>query len=474
MPCNPIPRNHIPRNHLIIFARFPRDGQCKTRLIPALGPAAAAAVHRELVTSTTRWAATWQAETTGDDRRATVVFTGASAVDMGQLCGSHLQLLEQSTGDLGQRLDTALHASRDSGCDHSLVVGTDCPALGPLQISRASHWLETHDVVLGPASDGGYYLIGVNHNGVTTESQRLLFNNIDWGTDQVLQQTLLAARSQGLRVALLETLDDIDRPDDLRPWWNGPAPQEQFGQHKLDPSTFSSLLRLPAQLPSRPQISVVIPVLRHEPMLASAISSVRVGESPDLELLVVAAEASEETLTTVIAHRVPMIASIPGRGRQLNAGATASRGEVLLFLHADSQLPMDYRQQIDRILSDPKIGGGAFRLAIASGHWAFRLVEFGANLRSRWWGVPYGDQAIFVRRKCYESLGGFREWPLMEDYDFAHRLRQSHGLKIANSCVMTSPRRWNRLGIWRTWLRNQRIIIAYRCGYSVGELGKWY
>jgi uncharacterized protein len=190
--------------------------------------------------------------------------------------------------------------------------------------------------------------------------------------------------------------------------------------------------------------------------------------------LVVGADVTDETLATVVAHRVPMISSERGRGRQLNAGAQASLAKVLLFLHADSQLPQDYLSQIDQILARRRTGGGAFRLAIAASGWGYRLIEWGANWRSCWWGVPYGDQAIFVGRDCFTELGGFREWPVMEDYDFAYRLRRTSGLRIAPARVTTSSRRWQRLGLWRTWLRNQRIILAYRLGYPVEQLGKWY
>lgn len=506
---------------LIVFARYPVAGKCKTRLIPAIGPDGAAAVHRQLLQHTLGIAQRWRDQETSSPRHITLSYTGATPAAMQSLCPGPWELVAQSDGDLGQKLSAALHASKSAGDQLTLIIGTDCPSLHPGTLARASRWLAAHDVVVGPADDGGYYLLGVNHERIEPDQWQSLLRGIDWGTERVLQQTLAVALRNRWQFALLETLDDLDRPEDLYRWGspqtieliqahgheNGRRAtehQERNAFETTSPIAASSTitpggdfaspslasapalyeatplnepLRLPGltrELDSTPELSIVIPVFNHEPNLALAIASTMQNAPPNIERVIVAAGDLQQTVATAVAQRTPLVTSLPGRGRQLNRGAQLVDGQALLFLHADTQLPGDYLAETRRLLSNQKIGGGAFQLAIAAAGWQYRLMEWGTQLRSRWWGVPYGDQAIFVRRQAFQELAGFREWPLMEDYDLAWRLRRRFGLAISRSAVTTSPRRWQRLGVGRTWLRNQQIICGYWLGYSPERLRQWY
>ncbi|MBW4542767.1 MAG: TIGR04282 family arsenosugar biosynthesis glycosyltransferase [Myxacorys chilensis ATA2-1-KO14] len=194
-------------NHLIIFTRYPEPGKAKTRLIPALGDAGAADLHRQMAEHTVTQARKLQ------KKQAVLVkvqFTGGDLAQMQTWLGEDMQYQSQSAGDLGERLIQAFQAAFGQNATAVVVIGTDCPSLGEDILSAAFELLTTTDLVLGEATDGGYYLVGL---------QKLipeLFKNISWSTDIVFQQTLAIASQLKLTMALLPVLDDIDRPEDLK------------------------------------------------------------------------------------------------------------------------------------------------------------------------------------------------------------------------------------------------------------------
>jgi rSAM/selenodomain-associated transferase 1 len=189
-------------HRLVIFTKYPEPGQVKTRLIPLLGANGAAEVHRCMVVHTLEWVRRLLEERS---LQVAVYFDGGNAHLMTECFGRDWNFMEQTSGDLGARLSAAL-ALTDRP---TIVVGTDCPDLGPIHIHQAIEALRHDDVVLGPAADGGYYLIGIRH------FYRPLFTAIPWGTDSVCRTTRDIASSLMLSVTMLEELSDIDRPEDM-------------------------------------------------------------------------------------------------------------------------------------------------------------------------------------------------------------------------------------------------------------------
>ena len=328
------------------------------------------------------------------------------------------------------------------------MIGTDCPQLQPSHLQKALSSLSETDVTIGPAIDGGYYLLGMRDHFPQ------VFDDIRWGSESVLQETLQRVKQIQKSVTLLAMLSDVDFPEDL-------VICRQY------PETFASAL--PQQ--QKGLLSIIIPTLNEEDGLAGLLSSVL--KKPQTEVIVVDGGSSDATCQIAEQAGAKVICCGKGRGRQMNAGAALARGEVLLFLHADSRLPPDFAQTIWKCM-ESGYASGAFRLRIDDPRWAYRLVEFGANLRSRWLQLPYGDQAMFVRSEAFYAMSGFQNWPLLEDFDFAQRLRRRGKIMIAPSSATVSARRWQRIGILKATLLNQLIIIAYRLGVSPTRLASLY
>jgi rSAM/selenodomain-associated transferase 2/rSAM/selenodomain-associated transferase 1 len=423
------------RDRLIVFTRYPEPGKTKTRLIPTLGPDGAADLHRRM----TEHAVSWVRRLVRARRiDLEIRFEGGSASRIAQWLGDDLRCTPQPHGDLGRRMFQAFRQAFDGGVDRVVMIGTDCPALDERLTLQAFELLDRNDLVLGPADDGGYYLIGLRR------PVRSLFEDMPWGTGRVLGETLRKADKLRLKVALLRQLPDVDRPEDLR-HWQGVAASRAAAQ----PSA---------------RLSVVIPTLNEAANIEGTLANV--GEAPDVEVIVVDAHSRDGTAELARAHGARVVTCPPGRGRQMNLGASAATGEILLFLHADTRLPDGFDRHVRRLLAVPGAVAGAFELAIDGSQPSLRVIVRLANWRSRRLHMPYGDQAIFIRADTFRRVGGYPDLPVMEDYELVRRVRRLGRIVIAPAAATTSARRWRALGVWRTTLLNQITIILYNLGFS--------
>ncbi len=221
------------------------------------------------------------------------------------------------------------------------------------------------------------------------------------------------------------------------------------------------------------ELSIVIPVLNDAEPLQRLLATIR--PDPRVDIVVVNGGAPDDRLTAICRRPdVRLVTSAPGRGRQMNAGASASAGRWLVFLHADTQLPPEWLDEIRRAGTVPAVVGGSFRFRLDSRAWQARLIERAVGWRVRWLDLAYGDQALFVRRDVFDAMGGYREWPLMEDVDFVRRLREAGKLYHSAQPVLTSARRWEHDGWWLRSVRNVLLQALFFAGVSPERLADWY
>jgi uncharacterized protein len=430
---------------LIIFARYPTVGKVKTRLIPEVGAEAATEIYQQMAEHTLTQARNLKLQI---DVSICVSFTGATELEMQTWLGLDLDYQLQVGADLGDRLIHAHRTKLDQGFHNLVIIGTDCPELSTTTLNQAFTQLQTHDLVLGGAIDGGYYLIGLK------KFLPKLFSNIPWSTSTVLAKTLDIAKNLGMSEFMLPTLIDVDTAQDLEVWE-----------------------KVKAQI-LYPKISIIIPTLNEALNLERSLQSISTNlQNPaqNIEIIIVDGGSSDQTLAIASKFKeVKTISATLGRANQMNLGASAATGEILVFLHADTILPWGFEAIVQQILTKPQIIAGAFKLQIDDRDWRLRLVEWGINWRSQYLQLPYGDQAIFIKSATFQNLGGFAQLPIMEDFELILRLKTMGKIAIAAQSVTTSARRWQKLGIFRTTLINQIIIMGYFLGIKPTRLASWY
>jgi rSAM/selenodomain-associated transferase 2/rSAM/selenodomain-associated transferase 1 len=424
-------------DRLILFSRYPLPGRAKTRLIPLLGAEGAAALQRAMTAHAVRTA---HGVTARSGARVEVRYDGATLSRMRQWLGKGLRFQAQGEGDLGERMARAFRDAFAGGDRRVVVIGCDSPELDAPLLNRAFSDLDRTDLVIGPARDGGYYLIGLK------APVGELWRDIAWGSERVLSQTLKVAGRIGLRHSLLPELEDVDRPEDLRVW-------ERARQRA---ST----------------LAVIIPALNEAEILKTTLLAVLEGQ-PE-EVIVADGGSADRTVEVARTLGVAVVQSSRGRGCQMNAGARMASAAQLLFLHADTLPPLGFREVVGATLARPDVAAGAFAFEIREPMRHRRTVERLVAARCRWLGNPFGDQGLFVRRDLFEALGGFVDWPLLEDVEIQRRLKRHGRLSIAREAAATSGRRWQARGVWPTLWLNLRIMVGYYLGVSVERLARLY
>lgn len=424
-------------NRLIIFGRYPEVGRAKTRLIPDIGSAGAAHLQRSLsehvlqTALSAAWTTPYELE---------FCFTGGSKEKVRRwLVSDQIHLTVQSEGDLGRRMFLAMADAFDRGYGRVVLVGTDVPALSDNHLVAAFNALNHHDLVFGPSVDGGYWLVG---------SRRKLnvFNGISWSNADVLKNTLKLAKKNGWSLHCLDPLTDMDTLSDLERWQ-------------------------PGRKWRRPYLSVIIPVLNEAEHLRKTIAK---ACTKDTEVIVVDGGSRDASVDLAKEAGARVIFAPKGRAVQLNAGARAAKGEVFLFLHADTTLPKDFVTHIFDTLMDPKVSVGAFGFKTDYDKTAMRIIEKAANIRSCILQLPYGDQGLFMTRDTFVSLGGFPEVPIAEDLFLVKNAVNLGAVKTLKIPAVTSGRSWRKSGILRTTAANYLVAVGCFLRKSPYDLAKLY
>ena len=405
-------------------------GRVKTRLQPAFTAEESAAIQALLIERTLDWA-----------RDVGTVFLAHD----GEIEAEGVDPIPQAGGDLGARLQAATATVFERHDGPLLVVGVDTRLTRAHADAALARLAGGADAVFGPALDGGYYLVAL----ARPAQQLFELDPPPWGGADVLALSLEAAREAGLQTALLDPERDLDTPADANAL--------------LDDPELGPLLR-------RNLVSVVVPTLDEAAELPGLLD--HLAALPG-RFEVVVADGGSRDGTAELAARHPLAPRVVhepgGRAAQLNAGAAEAHGDPIVFLHADTRLP----QTAHRSLTTTRADGGNFAIRFDGGDLFARVL--GAWYRAqRRFGAYYGDSAIWLRRATFDALGGYRELPIMDDYDLARRLERRYRSACLPGPVVTSARRWRALGIPRTVLSWVLIRWLFIAGMSPERLARLY
>ncbi len=231
------------------------------------------------------------------------------------------------------------------------------------------------------------------------------------------------------------------------------------------------MTRVDRPSPRRVRISVVVPARDEGAEIEAALR--RVGLDAGHEIVVVDGGSRDDTCARARALGVRVVEAAPGRSAQMNAGATLARGDVLLFLHADTWLPAGWSAAIGDAIASGAVGG-RFDVDLRGRHPMLRVVGEAMNVRSRWSRIYTGDQGIFVRRDVFERIGGYEPIELMEDIAISRRLKREGSVACLRERVSTSGRRWESHGVYRTIALMWALRLAFFVGASPARLAAWY
>lgn len=411
-------KNH--KNLIIIFTRYPVPGKTKTRLITQLGPAGAANLQRVMTSFVVS-----QVKKTNLPFK--IKYTGGTKREMQEWLGEDIVYSKQGKGDLGEKIKQAFAEGFKEGFTNIVLIGSDCPNLRAKLLKKAFKLLAKYNCVIGPAKDGGYYLLGLNQ--LIPE----LFENIDWGTGKVLKQTLAKVKNY----KLLQTLSDVDKFEDI---------------------------------PKK--ISVIIPTLNEEKNIACLLNQLKDGFN--VEPVIVDGGSKDNTLSIVRQMECKVVVSPSGRAKQMNKGAAIASGDILFFAHADSILPDNWDICIRETIEKKQPLLGFFKFKIAENIKGKALIEFGTNIRANLLKKPYGDQGFFLKRDDFFKLGCFPEVPILEDLLFVKKAKSRGKIACADEYLLTSGRRWKKYGVWKTTYLNQCVLLAAFLGYDLKQIRKAY
>ncbi len=428
---------------LILFVRRPEPGRVKTRLARDIGVVPAARVYERLL----RHSLGILTDFNRKNPRTTLVVCFTPKED-GREIEEAFQgpwtFLPQEGAHLGERMARAFDWAFAMGCRRVVLAGSDIFDLEAGDLEAAFHALRSHGSVLGPATDGGFYLVGLQRPSSKAFSPKT------WGTEDVFSRTEACLTRDGLAPAILRPRSDIDRPDDLQRLEHHPA--------------------------FRTRLTVIVPTLTGPDVLEPWLAGIRKILWPGDRILVVQGSDGPPSRAPSLRPDDPVrwIVSEKGRGIQLNRGAREAEGNVLWFLHDDCRPPTHAAFHVRKIAADESAALGCFRLRFEPSDHALDGVARWANLRTRLFRLPYGDQGLFCRSDTFRAAGGFQRPYLMEDVDFVRACRSLGRLLILDETLATSPTRYRRRGVLRASLQNHLTLLLHLCGTSNERLYRWY
>lgn len=483
------------RFRIIVLSKPPHRGRAKSRLAADIGEGAAARVARAMLidvwSATASFAASPGGERSIEDQAAHCcddhelsaidvrLATTAEAHAYPMLCPEPT-MIPQGEGDLGARMARLLGDGLND-VDGVLLLGTDSPGLPGEHLAEALAALDSADVVLGPCENGGFWCLGLSADArqrCPNLADNSWLDDIDWSAQDTRPAVEARARELGLTVAHAPSWFDVDHGSDL-PRLKDALNQLPGSGPRLAPRVRAELARS-APTAERPLVSLIVSTL-NEGLRLDACCAALIAQPGPIEIIVADGQSSDGSSERVAElAQVTVVRTTPGRGRQLAAGAALATGEILAFVHADTELPSDATALMRAALKDGgpqhKTEAGAFVTRTVPDpdmpDRAGPLLHF-ADMRSRWTRHPYGDQVMFMTAAAYTATGGFRPLPIMEDYDLSVRLARRAPLARIATPVRVNGRRM-QLRPLRTALMMKVIPPLYRLGVSADWLARWY
>ncbi len=443
---------------ICVFAKPSEAGKVKTRLIPVAGRDGAPALANAFLQDT--WAMVCRLPWA----KAVIASTDPS---ISSVVSSDAEIWLQGEGDLGARLERILYRALEIS-SFAIAIGADTPGLPLNLLEQARSALRHADAAIGPSEDGGFYLLALRRcpTGLLTA--------IPWSQTNTFSRTLDKLKAAGLDVRILDPWFDVDRPEDLE---RLKALASSGEIHVPKTRQMLEHIMIGSETTRAPKLSVIIPVLNERECLPLALAALR-GHDWIHEVIVVdggSTDGTREWLDRQADGSIKIVYAERGRGRQLNAGAAAATGDVFLFLHADCLLPCDAGERLRQALVAEGAAGGCFCVRFTQeSPRSLALVAAGINLRTRIARSATGDQAIFVRRRIFETIAGFHEWPLFEDVDFVGRLKKAGKFEVVCSPVTISARRHIHYGVVRTVMLAYLLRLGFWAGASPFTLARWY
>ncbi|MDR3567247.1 MAG: TIGR04283 family arsenosugar biosynthesis glycosyltransferase [Syntrophobacteraceae bacterium] len=432
-------------NALLIFLKYPAPGRVKSRLAKEVGVEGAARIYEKLVRRTLGIACDVKRKSPQID--ITLFYMPKDPLQglVNKFRGPW-KFQEQEGDHLGYRMASALRSAFAQGAGRAVLIGTDLADVEAGDIEEAfKNWGE-NVVVLGPAADGGFYLVG------TDRAIDSPFDFTTWGTNEVFSRTAREFEAAGFRVHLAPRRYDVDQKSDLA---------------RLDRNPLFS-----------DSISIIIPTLSETERLSPLLHYLENLLWPGDEIVVVEGGAFDKTALHRKSPALTVIKTIRGRGIQQNVGAMLSRGNILFFLHDDTTPPPQFAYLIRSSCRDKPKVAGCFKLRFRPSNRALDLISGWANLRTSLCKLPYGDQGYFCRKDLFERAGGFGRKYLMEDVEIVRKLRKIGGgardISIMAEYVYTSPGRYLRNGVLKASLQNHLIFFLSALGCKETELYRRY
>jgi rSAM/selenodomain-associated transferase 2/rSAM/selenodomain-associated transferase 1 len=446
---------HTNSSILVIFCRRPMPGIGKQRIAASLGKQKALEISELLLHAAIEDARDWPGP---------VVIAPASAADSDWAMAllPDAVVIPQQGDTLGSRIQYVDKQILAQGGEHILIIGSDAPALTPYMLTMAAESLQTHDAVLIPARDGGVTLMGSAKNWPD-------LTELPWESPQLAEALRAACTRHDLSISTLPESYDIDTRDDLLFARDDLAADPRTTRQKIANWINHSLVR-------QDRISVIIPVLNDLPALDSLLMQLISMRGGVDEVIVVDGGADPECMRLCELRDAHYVQSDPCRGQQLAIGAEQSAGDILWFLHADSEPPSDAPEQIREHLQHG-CNGGFFRFRfLGEQRWYKTLLQWAINLRVKI-GTPYGDQGLFIGREAYTHSKGFAATPLFEEVRLVRELRRqpgNRGFHALNTSIGVSPRRWERDGWLKRTLHNRYLACAFMLGVTPNKLVQQY